>query len=195
MDPENGKVIQTYNYKGEGLKRKNPGATPATKPPTRAQLTQVEVNKQKALNAGRLQFQKDLSEAITPEDKEAAATNYKAAVQEAQLGYEHELSTLLGKDVPHNSWTDQFRPDTGAESTQPSTTKPVPKPTVRPQTGGGQQPQTKTLSLADLHAYVAAQKKLNPSFTEEDARREAKQRGYSVQGDENLAQRKAASGK
>lgn len=128
LDPESGEEVRKFVYPGEGTRRKGSDGAPTQKPPTRAQLMGVEVNKQKALQKAKLDFNKAVSEAITPEDKSAAVANYRGALQSSQLGYEQELSILTGQDVGHNSWADQ--PGTKQGNQQPATAAPgVQRPT------------------------------------------------------------------
>jgi hypothetical protein len=134
-------------------------------------------------------FMAAMKEAITPEEKLAAARAYKSALQSSQAEYKTNISTTLQKPIADNDWADKLDVESlaGVKAGQPSSptrqtpqgaqpTSAKPTPTGRPETAqGGAAKAAKTASLANVRAYAAANK-----ITEAEAIRRVKAEGYAV---------------
>ncbi len=80
FDPATGQFAQGPTFKGVGQKRKDPDAAPGTKPVSASQLRIIETTKSTNMQKALGQYRKDLSEAITDDDKRAATRQPQAVV-------------------------------------------------------------------------------------------------------------------
>lgn len=71
------------------------------KPATRTQFSNVEAKKQTNLRVSQSQLQKDLANAASPDDRDTAWSNHRERAQQAQDGYEAEITALTGNPVDH----------------------------------------------------------------------------------------------
>ena len=172
FDPETGDEIRKFTYKGEARKKKDPDAEPAQKPPSPAQFRQIETNKQNALAKAKTNLSKALSEAVTPEDRQAATSDYRSALAAAQTGYEAEIAAVTGKDPGHNPWADApaKQQTDQPQASAPKSAKPVAAPAAAKT---GKQPVT----MQHVRSY-AKQK----GVSEAQAIREFKDYGYTIAG-------------
>lgn len=125
------------------LKLVKPGATGQA---TKAQLTSIETRKTTAIRNSKAKLDKDLAGAtvggkvIDQAAVDQAWDDHIERLQDAQTGYENELTTATGSDVGHNDWADRLgtertaqvkaKPADGAAATQPAATPAAgtPKP-------------------------------------------------------------------
>lgn len=117
------RIDQAQQRIDQGWERLNKSG--AEKPATKGQFATVEGKKQKSIADSKKQLDKELGLARAGQDAEAedeAWKNHIERLQDAQTGYEQELSALSGNSVDHNPWADKLKP--------PSETKPAatPKP-------------------------------------------------------------------
>lgn len=181
LDPLSGAEVQKFSYPGEGKKRKDPDAE---KPPSPAQFRQIETAKQQSMKQAATGLKKDLSEAISDDDKKTANENYRGALAAAQTAYEAEIGALTGKDVAHNSWADAANaaPSVGAQASK-TANKPAntpPAAAAKP-AANGQQNGKKAATMQHVRAY-AARKYPNDPQGQAKALKEFQAYGYSIGG-------------
>jgi hypothetical protein len=88
---------------------------PGEKPVDRNKLATIESDKAKALKDSKAKLDKDTAGATVGGkvlDQDAVDTAWEEHIQrlqDAQLAYEHELTTATGHDVGHNDWADRLR--------------------------------------------------------------------------------------
>lgn len=85
------------------------------KPATKAQLTAIEARKTKAIKDSKAKLDKEIATAtvggkvIDQDGIDQAWQDHIERLQDAQTGYENELTTATGGDVGHNDWADRLR--------------------------------------------------------------------------------------
>jgi hypothetical protein len=169
------------------------GENRAARDAARQQQVQNELAQHNKLKGNREEtakkdFTAAMKDAVTPEEKLAAARAYKSALQSGQAEYKTNISTTLQKPIADNDWADKL----DVESLAGVKAAPTPKTPTAGQTAaptrqtppatqpaqGAQQPAAKaakTATLANVRAYAAANK-----ITEAEAVRRVKAEGYAV---------------
>lgn len=113
------------------LKILHPGTD--TKPVSKATLIAIESRKTKAIRDSKTKLDKDIAAAtvggkvVDQEAIDQAWEDHIQRLQDAQTGYENELTTATGGDVGHNDWADKLRVPgkAGAAPAQPSAGAPA----------------------------------------------------------------------
>lgn len=170
-DPETGKRVTSETRKGLGAKRKDPDAEAKPKPPSGAQLRQVEKTKADRIIKAKQDYRKALAEALPGDDTSTATENYREALQDAQNEYESSLGALTGNAIPHNSWADEYGQKSAQRAAGAQAAGSAAKAAAGP-TPQQQQPQAKKYSASDITAWAKAHGK-DPA----DAIKRAKAKG------------------
>lgn len=104
------------------------------KPATRVQFANVEAKKQDALRGSQSQLQKDLANALSPEEVDRAWENHRERAQLAQGAYESEITSLTGNPVEHFEYppVEQMRGGGGQSKPAPGTPPPTTNRAAQP---------------------------------------------------------------
>jgi hypothetical protein len=177
-DPEKGTLVHAETRKGIGAKRKDPDAPAKPKPPSAAQLREVEVTKNNRLAKAAQDLRKALADSVLPEDRADAMADYRRAQQQAQLEYEAGLAAVTGHEIGHNAWADQ--PQQTQQNSGQSTQQKSAQSTQQ-KSAQANAPQKKVASRAQIRAYAAKKYgKLTPQ-NEAKALREFQAAQYTIQ--------------
>lgn len=103
------------------------------KPASKATLTAIEQRKSAAIQKSKATLDKELAantvkgKVLDQDVADQAWEDHIQRLQDAQTGYENELTTATGGDVGHNDWADRLRVPGKAGAPQPSgqTTPPA----------------------------------------------------------------------
>jgi len=163
-----------------GPQRKDPNAPPAERKATAAQLRAVVSKKAQSLRAAEAQFVKAHKtwDTMTDEEKGAAQDDLWKAKQAAETEYVDSLASY-GVEAQPFDYAGQRAQLDAQRPAQPAPAGAAALPS-QDRAATPAAPGKKSVSLAQLDAYVEEQRKTNPGFTKAEAVREAKRRGYSI---------------
>lgn len=137
-DPDN----PTAEEAAAAFKVLHPGTE--TKPVAKSTLTAIEQRKTKAIRDSKAKLDKDVAAAtvggkvIDQDAIDQAWQDHIQRLQDAQTGYENELTTATGGDVGHNDWADRLRvPGKAGAAPTPQAAPPAAAGASAQAPGGG----------------------------------------------------------
>jgi hypothetical protein len=165
-DPDN----PTPEESAAAFKVLHPGTE--TKPVSKSALTQIEARKTNAIKDSKAKLDKDLAgvtaggKVLDQDAVDQAWEDHIQRLQDAQTGYENELTTATGGDVGHNDWADRLRvPGKGSVVPPESAASPQgAQPTAQGQKAGPAAPNPAAKALVSKYK-VGQQVKLKSGQT------------------------------